>query len=566
MCGVERVCVAAVFLAWWENWLSTSSRISREFSTERRRRGTEAQGWYFKITVRFWSRPCRSRLQKARTGFCIRHESDPSEWTTGLVSSCWSGGLGQTGVGYPLQRAEGSHDDVDPTKTSSLFIFRRQLPGRRSFKDGCRGEMPPALRTGTTLAISTNIVMQTVNGPYPATSKGSDEKKRGSRLSLMMLIKSSPWNFQRRKNARETWLALAQSNYDGKKLHFHGNKPFHWKFAQKEDFVWSHRFVLGLALNRADGSNVTEVVFKEQRYYRDILLYPGVEDTAKTSWKVMWELAYVTKHQMFEYLLLLEDDSFVRFDLVVQYLSANHHDNSVVYSGCLSSEYRDMPDHSGSHLSSNSVPAVSFVNGAGTILSKRVVHQLLVQAQSMSRTQWDPTEDEFIGKLCRKAGIYPENLMSVHLRPWDRDRVELFDCGSSDEDIELTMISKHLPREMFNRMTSGVGSLKLCPCIRIRQKRSKVFKRYIPKDVENAWNDEMTPEVHVTQTRTVKDSVPGVVEKVKYSRNLWTEQIKPDSSQSLSLRAVIVIGVLSAILVLFCWCACRLTWGNVSGL
>ena len=402
------------------------------------------------------------------------------------------------------------------------------------------------------LAIATNIVMQTVNGLYPATSEGADEKKRGSTLSLLMLTKSAPWNFRRRENARETWLALAQSNLDGKKLHFRGNKPCHWRLARKKDFVWSHRFVLGLALDRADGSNVTEVVFKEQRHYRDILLYPGVEDTAKTSWKVMWELAFVTRHQMFEHLLLLEDDSFVRFDLVAQYLSANHHDNSVLYSGYLSSAYHDTPKQGRSkQLPSNSVPALSFVNGAGTFLSKRVVHQLLVQARSVNRKEWDPKDDEFIGKLCLKAGVHPQNLPTVHLRPDDGDRVELFDYGSSDEDIEFTMISKHLPREMFNRMTSGTGSLIFCPGIRLK----RISERNIPKCDENARDGEVSPEVHMTQTRTVKGSLPGLIEKVQHSKNLRTEQFRPDPSQYWSFSELLLLSFFFCILrnILLFW-------------
>ena len=320
------------------------------------------------------------------------------------------------------------------------------------------------------LAIATNIVMQNVSRPYPATPEGGDKKQRSSNLSLLMLTKSVPWNFRRRKNARETWLSLAQSNLDSKKLHFHGSKPFHWKMAQKEDLVWSHRFVLGLALDRSDGPIITRVVFKEQRYYRDILLYPGVEDTAKTSWKVMWELAYVTKHQMFEYLLLLEDDSFARFDLVAQYLSANHHDKSVLYSGCLSSESRRKPKQGGSQkLPSSSVSALSFVNGAGMFLSKRVVYHLLLQARSLSRMQWDPNDDVFISTLSQKAGIHQQSLSSVHLLPVHQARVDLFDCRSSDQHIEFTMIRKNLPRKTFFRMTSGKGSLKFCPGIRNKE-------------------------------------------------------------------------------------------------
>ena len=399
------------------------------------------------------------------------------------------------------------------------------------------------------LAIATNIVMQTVSGPYPATSEGSDEKKRGSKLSLLMLTKSAPWNFRRRKNARETWLALAQSNFDGKKLRFHASQSFHWKMAQKEEFVWSHRFVLGLALDPSNGSIITEVVFKEQRYYRDILLYPGVEDTAKTSWKVMWELAYVTKHQVFEYLLLLEDDSFVRFDLVAQYLSANHHDNSVLYSGYLSSAYHDTPKQGSSEqLQSNSVPALSFVNGAGTFLSKRVVHQLLVQARSVNRKQWDPTDDVFIGKLCLKAGIHPQNLPSVLLRPGDRDKVELFDCGSSAEDVEFTMISKHLPRKMFNRITSGVGSLKFCPGIRL--KRSSIFKRSVPKYDENARDGKVSPDG--------KGSGPSVVGNDL--GNSSTKQVRQDSRRSSKYSAItITLAVLCVIIALVMSCTCTCT-------
>ena len=82
-------------------------------------------------------------------------------------------------------------------------------------------------------------------------------------------------------------------------------------------------------------------------------------------------------------------------------------------------------------------------------------------------------------------------------------------------------------------------------------------------DVENARDDEVTPEVHGTQTRTVKDSVPGVIEKVKYSRNLRTNHVRPDRSLPLSIKTALLKSLPFAILVLSCWWAC-ITYCKVS--
>ena len=449
-------------------------------------------------------------------------------------------------------------------KATMTWIQRRRVPCSFS-DDSCQAvELDAEVEChlhhvrAQALAIATNIVLKTVSGPYPATPEGANERKRCSKLSLLMLTQSIPWNFQGRKNARETWLALAQSNLDGKKLHFHGNKPFHWTLGQKEDFVWSHRFVLDLALDRADSArkSILEVVFKEQSYYRDILLYPGVENAAKTSWKVFWELAHVERHQTFEYLLLLEDDSFVRFDLVVQYLSANHHEK--LYSGCLYSKSRHSSKQGGSQkLPSNSASVLSFVNGAGTFLSRRAVLRLLYEIRNLPKEDWNPTDDVFIGQVCQKGGIHPQNLPSVHVRRGDRDRVKLFNCRSSNEDIEFTMISKNLPRKMFNRMTSGVGSLKLCPGIRLERKR--ISKRNIPKGNDRARDRKLSSGVHTKQTKTVTGSVTGAHKSMKDSGNWRTKQTIRLRPKPLTDTIVIYLVWYLVAILLVVWCAVKVS-------
>ena len=341
------------------------------------------------------------------------------------------------------------------------------------------------------LAMATNIVMQKHDEHH-------SKRKGGSSLYLLMLTKSAPWNFGRRSNARETWLALAQSNLNGKKLRFHASQPFRWKESPKTDFFWSHQFVVGFVLTRVNSSKFTQRLFQEQADYEDILLHPDADRTEKLSWKVMWELTYVTKYRAFEYLLLLNDDSFVRFDMVAQYLSARYHHDYVLYSGCLSNKSRQSLERKdqwwflGKH-----VPAYSYAIGAGMFLSKYVVDRLLFQAQSAPAKQWSLADDVFIGGLCKKEGIQPDNLPFVHLLPGDRRKVELFNCDSSPENVQLTMITANVTRKMFHRMTTGLGSLKLCPGIALKPPSRGAAKR--------SANDRKEPKRSASDREEISD-------------------------------------------------------------
>ena len=349
----------------------------------------------------------------------------------------------------------------------TFFVNRRQcLPIERNAKKvynmSCRLF---SVRTQA-LAMATNHIMQEYYDQQFAHEHGKTTWRGTEDFSkefLLILTKSAPRNFGRRTKTRKTWLGLAQSK--STKL-TQGSKFPVWTTSSGKRFIWFHLFVSGLRLLQNDSTSLTKQMLEEQIVERDLLLFPDHDAYRRLTWKVMWELTWVLKHRDFKYMLLLDDDSYVQFDLAANYIVNK---GKSVYAGYITKQaVVNRNPASRWYVSAKLVPKrvfPAYAWGAGMFMSKWVAGKFLYQARWIPENLWFGVDDAFIGVLRQRAMISAEHLQSVHLE--NSEDVELVECDSPTDKVQFTMITTGVSWKVFGRTMSDIPVERHCLGVRL---------------------------------------------------------------------------------------------------
>ena len=336
------------------------------------------------------------------------------------------------------------------------------------------------------LAMATNLVMLEHYRTLYAQQVSSNSSIE---IFLLVLTKSAPRNYAKRKTVREGWLGLAQSNNRGAcGQETRGCEFSRWDFQEKRDpFLWFHQFVVGLRIGEA--GNLVDSLFNEQGRERDLLIYPENDSYRRLTWKTIWQMAWAQRTLSFEYLLMLDDDNFVRFDLVADYLTRKR--RKILYSGFVTG-FGLVERHRKSRwfVDWNRYEYLWFPPyawGAGIFMSRYVAERCLVQAAKKPEKRWFGVDDAFIGVLLRKEKITPRSLKNMHLQY--PEKLQLFDCDSPGL-VRFSMITINISTAKFRSMTTDSGKLKLCPGEATDPMDRWTFEERDDQDIE--WKDRQT--------------------------------------------------------------------------
>ncbi|XP_041657984.1 acetylgalactosaminyl-O-glycosyl-glycoprotein beta-1,3-N-acetylglucosaminyltransferase-like [Cheilinus undulatus] len=213
--------------------------------------------------------------------------------------------------------------------------------------------------------------------------------ERSSEVFLLLVIKSSPENHDRRKTLRKTW--ANETSHNGK---------------------WIRRlFLTGMTGTGFEKKRLNKVLELEQRHHHDILQWDFVDTFYNLTLKQVLFLEWMERScPKVRFLLNGDDDVFVNSNNVVKYLqSLKDNDGSQhLFIGCL---IEGMPPIREPHSKyfvpvqvheSNSYPP--YCSGGGFILSGYTALVIYHMSQSIALI---PIDDAYMGMCMAKAGLRP---------------------------------------------------------------------------------------------------------------------------------------------------------------
>lgn len=119
---------------------------------------------------------------------------------------------------------------------------------------------------------------------------------------LAILCKSMPANIQRRQASRTVWDQMVRVD------HFYS------------DFVLPKQIFFAFVVGKSQSSDINEAVDGESRLYRDMLIGDFEDIEENQTAKLLWSLRWLRETIRFSYLLMANDDAFVNFFSLVQWL------------------------------------------------------------------------------------------------------------------------------------------------------------------------------------------------------------------------------------------------------
>ncbi|KAM6962699.1 lactosylceramide 1,3-N-acetyl-beta-D-glucosaminyltransferase A [Aplochiton taeniatus] len=257
---------------------------------------------------------------------------------------------------------------------TSLAIDHR--PGSKS-RDGPGGSAPYYL----------------INNPDKC---GGPTWKGSADILLLLFVKSSPENFERRKAIRDTW----------------GNESY------VEDTLGESVkvvFVLGLHPNSGKRATVQKALLQENRYYRDMVQQDFVDTfhnlTAKLLLQFHWGHAYC-RHALF--LMSADDDIFVHIPNLVHYLQGLQRSQAQTKDLWVGHVHRGAPPvrrkTSKYHVPYEMYPWPAYPDytaGAGYVVSRDVAAKIYRATLALNTSMY--IDDVFMGICANAAGVYPQD-------------------------------------------------------------------------------------------------------------------------------------------------------------
>lgn len=237
--------------------------------------------------------------------------------------------------------------------------------------------------------------------------------KKSEAASVIIMVLSGPRNLERRDVIRETWLS---------------NLP-------KDVMV---KFVIGFKkLNKNDLRDVE----RENSVHKDLLLLKNVEESyGGLTAKVLESFQWVDKNVDFQFLLKVDDDSFVHLETFLEELSFQPKER--LYWGFFNGAAR--VKHTGKWKEKHWVLCdryLPYARGGGYVLSADLVHYITINSKFLQQFN---SEDVSVG-----AWLGPLDILRVHDPRFD---TEFESRGCNNKYMVLHKKSPANMREKFNTL------------------------------------------------------------------------------------------------------------------
>lgn len=304
-------------------------------------------------------------------------------------------------------RRTSSHGRVKSCSADSPFRAAAAAQLRKHGRDRLNSKTIPVSMAYPPVALG-------ARGQLPESEDGDGEKDDGA-VTLLMVTKSAPGNFEKRNLARMGWLATGRAESEcccdqqDRSLCRPENTV-----CRHEQTSWTHRFLVG----HVDLSPEDEVRLNlEQTVMQDIILYPQRDSYYKLTLKLVWLLRFLTRNVASDYVLLLDDDGYVQVWRVALWLSsASRHS---VYAGHVKEPQTKVARYwwnkwqvtEKQYQPSHYPP---YAVGGGIFLSRDVIPHAVKAADTWSRP-WLPVEDAFLGVLLNFTSIRVQNIKQMYL-------------------------------------------------------------------------------------------------------------------------------------------------------
>uniref|UniRef100_A0A3Q1FAF3 Hexosyltransferase n=1 Tax=Acanthochromis polyacanthus TaxID=80966 RepID=A0A3Q1FAF3_9TELE len=237
-----------------------------------------------------------------------------------------------------------------------------------------------------------------VNYPYlinhPGKCGGRDGKNWDDVL-LLLFVKSSPENFERRQAIRDTW----------------GNESF-----VSSELGVSVRlvFAIGIHADAEQRSRVQKALLQENQVYRDLIQQNFVDTfhnlTNKLILQFHWKHAYCPQAH---FLMSADDDMFVHMPNLVKYLQHLLSSETGAKDLWVGHVYRGAPPnrckHSKYHVPYDLYPWTSYPDytaGAGYVVSGDVAAKIYRATQLLNSSIY--IDDVFMGICAKAMGVSPQ--------------------------------------------------------------------------------------------------------------------------------------------------------------
>lgn len=228
--------------------------------------------------------------------------------------------------------------------------------------------------------ISTTECSKSSHRVISSTENSKDLKREAAKKVLVAVILSAPDNVIKRHALRRTWLSLTNQE------------------TTKYYFVLGSKGIVG---------KEEEMLLTEERHYSDMLILPDVEEGYDVlTKKLLSSFTWLTKNLEFDFLLKVDDDSFVDVRTLIRELTRKE-DNKKLYWGYFNGrakiQLRGKWQEENWNLCDRYLP---YARGGGYIISKQLVHYIAQNAMLLNVYK---NEDVSVG-----AWLAPLNITRIH--------------------------------------------------------------------------------------------------------------------------------------------------------
>uniref|UniRef100_A0A8C6T4D4 Hexosyltransferase n=1 Tax=Neogobius melanostomus TaxID=47308 RepID=A0A8C6T4D4_9GOBI len=257
---------------------------------------------------------------------------------------------------------------------------------------------------------------------------GGSEKS--SDVFLLLVIKSSPGNFDRREVLRKTWARERQHNG-----------------------LWIRRiFIAGTAESGVEKDRLNKLLKAEQREYRDILQWDFDESFFNLTLKQILFFEWM-KHRCpkVHFLLNGDDDVFANTDGMVEYLRElpDNNGSSHLYTGYVFENTAPVRWSGSKYYIPKQITEFDiyppYCGGGGYLLSGHTA--MAIHNMSVS-TEVHPIDDVYIGMCVEKAGLLPTvhtGVKTLGLTIYNQKMDEHDPCYIKG----LLLVHRFLPAQMY---------------------------------------------------------------------------------------------------------------------
>lgn len=341
--------------------------------------------------------------------------------------------VGFVGLLFIIQRSEDEIDEIDhqPSSTSSLFYEPSELK-KLAWVSSCRenstvehvdgfSKLPDHIK---------DFLRYRHCRSFPQILKAAQKcggRAASKRVFLLLAIKSSPGNYERRAIIRQTW---------GKENLYKGARV-------------KRIFLSGTSKNERDDKHLRQLLKIESETYRDIIQW----DFHDTFFNLT--LKQFLFHQWLEYncpgahfIFNGDDDVFVNTFNVVTYLRELEADNHL-FVGQLIANVGPIRESGSKYYvpvqvtPSNSYPM--YCGGGGILLSRYTAHAIYNKSLEIPLF---PIDDVYLGMCLEKAGLVPASHMGMRTVGVRVPSAKL-DSFNPCYYRELLMVHRFVPYQML---------------------------------------------------------------------------------------------------------------------